>query len=551
MVGSPISLRQEPRMLDDVILCLCACANWLDIAMVVTLCVLLLAGFPAAFTLAGVALAYGLIGLSMGAFDTAFLEPLPLRIFGIVNNEVLLAVPLFILMGVILERAKIAEELLDTMARAFGSLRGGLGISVMVVGALLAASTGIVGATVVTMGLLSLPTMLKRGYSPSIAAGTVAAAGTLGQIIPPSIVLILLGDVLANAYQEAQLRDSIFAPETVSVGDLFAGALIPGLLLVGFYIVYLILIAIFQGRKMPPVPAEERFESRGAALAALRSLPAPLLLIVAVLGSILTGIATPSEAAALGAVGALLIAGSRRAVSTERAARLLSLSAIVALLFVFALADMVDLRMTQEERSVPELVAIVGAIIACGVGLAGAIAALRSLAKAQILRGTLGKSAEVTGMVFMILIGAALFSLVFRGLGGDETVASALAAIPGGTTGALIAVMAIMFVLGFFLDFIEITLVVVPLVAPSLLAMGVDPVWLGVLMAVNLQTSFLTPPFGFALFYLRGVAPPELRTTQIYRGALPFVVIQLLMLALLAIFPELATGLPDAMAAAR
>ncbi|MEM6650127.1 MAG: TRAP transporter large permease subunit, partial [Pseudomonadota bacterium] len=300
-------------MLDDIILCLCACATWLDIAMVITLCVLLLAGFPAAFTLGGVALFYGVLGLAIGAFDPSFIaDPFPIRIFGIVNNTVLLAVPMFILMGVILERSKIAEELLDTMARLFGGIRGGLGLSVMVVGALLAASTGIVGATVVTMGLLSLPTMLRRGYDPSLASGTIAAAGTLGQIIPPSIVLILLGDVISNAYQESQLQQGIFAPETVSVGDLFAGALIPGLLLVGIYILYLSGIALFRGSQSPAVPPEDRYKLDEAIKAALCTLPAPLLLIIAVLGAILTGKATPTEAASVGAVGGLLIAGSRQ-----------------------------------------------------------------------------------------------------------------------------------------------------------------------------------------------------------------------------------------------
>ena len=532
-------------MMDNIILCLCACATWLDIAMVITLCVLLLAGFPASFTLAGVALIYGLLGLAIGAFDPAFIaDPFPIRIFGIVNNDVLLAVPMFILMGVVLERSKIAEDLLDTMARLFGSVRGGLGISVMVVGALLAASTGIVGATVVTMGLLSLPTMLRRGYDPSLAAGSIAAAGTLGQIIPPSIVLILLGDVISNAYQESQLQQGIFAPETVSVGDLFAGALIPGLVLVGLYISYLILMAVFRGHTSPAVPAEDRFAVGEAMSAALRTLPAPLILIIAVLGSILTGKATPTEAASIGAIGAILIAGGRE-VLAKGPALLLARAGLAAIVVLILLSETVDLRLGRAVTSGTEKAGIALAVLACGVLVTGIAAALWSLLKDDVLKPILAKTTQVNGMVFTILIGAALFSLVFKGLGGDETIARALSATPGGAVGALIVVMVVMFALGFFLDFIEITLVAIPLVAPALLTLGIDPIWLGVMMAINLQTSFLTPPFGFALFYLRGVAPPDLRTAQIYKGALPFVGIQIFMLGLLAAFPGLATWLPQ------
>ena len=531
--------------MDTVILCLCACATWLDIAMVVTLLVLLMLGFPAAFTLAGTALFYGLLGLAIGAFDAAFLaEPFPIRIFGIVKNQVLLAVPLFVLMGVILERSKIAEELLDTMARLFGSLRGGLGISVMIVGALLAASTGIVGATVVTMGLLSLPTMLRRGYDPGLASGAIAAAGTLGQIIPPSIVLILLGDVISNAYQEAQLRQGVFSPQPVSVADLFAGALIPGLTLVALYLAYLVAMAVFRGRTSPAVPPKDRFALREAVSAAARALPAPLFLIVAVLGAILGGYATATQAAALGAVGALLIAGARSDIAANAPAKWAARAGLLATAALVLLAANFDLRLGREAAA-PDQAAILTAFAATLTLAVGTLAALWSLLGQRLLRPVLRQTTDVTAMVFTILIGAALFSLVFRGLGGDETVAHALASVPGGVWGALAAVMLVMFVLGFFLDFIEITLVVVPLVAPALFVLGVDPIWLGVLMAVNLQTSFLTPPFGFALFYLRGVAPPEVRTAQIYRGAIPFVLIQIVMLALLVAVPGLATWLPD------
>ncbi|MEM9233820.1 MAG: TRAP transporter large permease subunit, partial [Pseudomonadota bacterium] len=393
-------------MIDNLILCFCACANWLDIAMVITLCVLLLAGFPAAFTLAGVALLYGLLGLAVGAFDPSFIaEPFPIRIFGIVNNQVLLALPMFILMGVILERSRIAEELLDTMAKLFGGIRGGLGISVMLVGALLAASTGIVGATVVTMGLLSLPTMLRRGYDPALASGTIAAAGTLGQIIPPSIVLILLGDVMSNAYQESQLAQGIFAPRAISVGDLFAGALVPGLLLVVLYLLYIGAVALFRGSKAPAVPAEEHISFSEIGPKLLGTLMPPLLLIIAVLGSILTGKATATEAASIGAIGALLIAGSRRDMSGPLS-RILSIAGILSIITLIILDETVDLRLGREAITGVERTGIILAFIACGVLAAGIMAAGVSLLKKTVLWPVLQKTAEVNGMVFTILIGA-------------------------------------------------------------------------------------------------------------------------------------------------
>jgi tripartite ATP-independent transporter DctM subunit len=384
-------------------------------------------------------------------------------------------------MGVMLERSKIAEELLDTMALLFGPLRGGLGISVMIVGMLLAASTGIVGATVVTMGLLSLPTMVRRGYDPGLSCGTICASGTLGQIIPPSIILVLLGDVLSSAYQQAQLNMGIFSPETVSVGDLFVGALIPGLLLVGLYIIYLIFTAVLRPASCPAIPEEERRALSGKALAwrAVIVLLPPLVLMVLVLGSIIGGAATPTEAASVGAVGAMVLAGFRRQLY------------------------------------------------------------LAKLKEVMLI------TTEVTCMVFFILIGASIFSLVFRGFSGDDAVHNILTNLPGGVFGAVFAVMLVMFLLGFVLDFIEITFVVVPIVGPVLLGMDLNPVWLGIMMAINLQTSFLTPPFGFALFYLRGVAPPTIRTGEIYRGVMPFIVIQLLTLGLLALAPSLATWLPS------
>jgi tripartite ATP-independent transporter DctM subunit len=451
--------------------------EWVALLLFAAVVILLLAGFPVAFSLGGTALIFALGGVLGGGFESAFLSGLPSRLFGIMTNETLIAVPLFIFMGITLERARIAEDLLETLSALFGSLRGGLGISVTLVGMLLAASTGIVGATVVTMGLLSLPTMLKRGYSAEIATGTICASGTLGQIIPPSIILVMLGDVMSSAYQQAQLSQGVFSPETVSVGDLFAGALIPGLLLVVLYVAYLVITAIFKPESMPPrIASVDDHVSIGRILAALAP---PLILIFAVLGSILGGFATPTEAAGVGAMGAMLIALQRRAMTMER---------------------------------------------------------LR-----EIMRGTL----RISSMVFMILIGASVFSLVFRGYGGDDGVRAILESLPGGVIGAMLAVMLVMFLLGFVLDFIEITFVVVPIVGPVLLSMGVDPVWLGIMIAINLQTSFLTPPFGFALFYLRGVAPPEVTTGQIYRGVIPFVGIQILALLILAAFPDLVTWLPD------
>ena len=451
------------------------------LAMVLTLCGALLLGFPVAFTLSGVALIYALIGAYFEVFELAFVQALTNRIYGIMTNDLLIAVPLFVFMGVMLERSKLAEALLDTMALLMGRLRGGLGIAVSAVGALLAASTGIVGATVVTMGLLSLPTMLKRGYAPSISCGSICAAGTLGQIIPPSIVLILLGDQISAAYQQAQLAAGNFAPEPVSVADLFVGALIPGLTLVLLYILWQMVYANIYPDRMPPIPAAERaaIGNREMAGRVLLVLMPPLLLIVLVLGSILIGLATPTEAAGVGAMGSLALAAFRRQLSLAN------------------------------------------------------------------LREVMFSTARVSAMVFTILIGAQLFSLVFRGFEGDEIVAEFLHGLPGGVFSAMLLTMALMFVLGFFLDFIEIVFVVVPIVGPAILMNeGISPVWFAIMIAVNIQTSFLTPPFGFALFYLRGVAPREVKTTDIYRGVAPFVVLQLLMLGILAAFPAMATWLP-------
>ncbi len=509
---------------------------YLDLLMFAAACLVLLLGFPVAFTLAGVALAFGLIGQSLDIFDIGFFYALPQRIYGTMTNEVLIAVPLFVFMGTMLERARVAEDLLENMSRLFAGVRGGLGISVSIVGALLAASTGIVGATVVTMSLLSLPTMLRRGYAPSLAAGSIAAAGTLGQIIPPSIVLVLLGDVIANAYQKAQLEQGIFAPETVSVGELFSGSLIPGLVLVGLYIIYQVGLAIFKPSMAPPAEYDDDLVLSDL----LGALFAPIFLIISVLGSILAGIATPTEAAAVGAVGTILLAGHKLGDRKK-----LMVAGALSVILVVALTSTFDLRLERDNIATPDLLAIGVALALCGVIVAAVGASLLTAYRLGVLESTMRSTTHTTSMVFVILIGAALFSLVFRGLGGDDTIHDLLQSLPGGTWTAVAVVMLVMFLLGFFLDFIEIIFVVVPLVGPVLLGMGVDPVWLGVMMAINLQTSFLTPPFGFALFYLRGAAPESVSTGDIYRGAIPFVIIQLIMLALLAWIPEMATWLPE------
>jgi len=456
-----------------------ALSDMLAVAMVAAVCVLLPIGYPVALTLGGVSLGFAALGAASGLMNLALLGALPERIYGVMTNEVLLAIPLFIFMGVMLERSRIAEQLLETMARLFGALPGGLGLSVVFVGMLLAAAKGVVGATTVTMGLIVLPTMLRHGYDKALAAGTVAATATLAQIFPPATVLVLLGDQLSNSYQAAQLAQGNFAPLTVSVADLFAAAIVPGFALVLLYMLYLIAIAVLFPKKSPPVAPDPK-APHGAALLGefFAALVAPIGLIVAVLGSILGGIATPTEAASVGAVGAIVLAAFRS-------------------------------------------------------GPAG------------VLVPVVQRTAQITSMIFLILIGATIFSLVFRGLGGDRLVERLLTHLPGGTGGAVLAVMLAVFVLGFVMDAFEIIFVVVPIVAPVLLQMpGVDPVWLGVMLAVNLQTSYMHPPLGATLFYLRGVAPPEVTTRHIYLGIIPYVLIQLAMLVALWFLPELATWLP-------
>ncbi|URQ66559.1 TRAP transporter large permease subunit [SAR86 cluster bacterium] len=451
--------------------------EFIPLLMFGVICLVLLAGFPVAFSLAGTALIFAGLGVITGTFESAFLGAIPNRLYGDMTNMTLVAVPLFVFMGVLLEKSNLAQDLLSNMAEVIGGFRGSLAISVIFVGALIAASTGIVGATVIAMGLISLPIMLSRNYDPSLSAGTICATGTLGQIIPPSIALVILGDVLSAAYQQSQLSIGNFSARTVSVGDLFMGAIIPGLILVFCYAFYVIIRA-YLSPKMAPSQVVTIVSGKWKIL--LTSLLPPFILITSVLGSILLGIATPTEAAGVGALGAILLAVSKS-----------------------------------------------------------------SLTRANLTEAV-ETTTEITAMVFMILLGSSIFSLVFRGFGGDDLITGIFTELPGGAFGAVLVVMVIIFLLGFILDFIQITLVVVPIVGPALLMLGVDPIWLGIMIAINLQTSFLTPPFGFALFYLRGVAPDTLATKAIYRGVIPFILIQLGVLIALAIFPELVTALPQA-----
>jgi len=441
---------------------------------------MLITGYPVAFCLVGTGLLFGAIGSLLGVFDLNFFSFLPDRIFGIVNNEILIAIPLFVFMGIMLERSRIAEELLKTLGAVFAPFPSGMAIGVTIVGTLLAASTGVVGATVVAMGLLSLPTMLSRGYSASFACGSICASGTLGQIIPPSILLILLADQTSNAYRVGQMSVGNMAPEAVSVLDLFAGALVPGFMLVAGYIILQLLYGVFKPDHAPATRlADAGLEHSSLLIQVIKSLVPPLFLILAVLGSILGGIATPTEAASVGAIGAALLAVAHRRLN---------------------------------------------------------LAMLR-----DVMRETL----SLTAMIFMILIGATTFTLVFRGLGGDDLVHELLTNIAGGELTVLLIVMITVFILGFFIDFIEIIVIVVPIVGPALFAMDINPIWFAILLAINLQTSFLTPPFGFSLFYLQGVVPEGVRITDIYKGVIPFIGVQLAVLLALAAFPELVTWLPE------
>lgn len=530
----------------------------LDLLMFPAAILLLLRGFPVAFTLAGIGLIFSMLGAwaQVGFFaggDLGFLKPLFGRLYGLVDetNEVLVAVPLFVFMGVMLERSGVAGELLTAMSQLLGRLPGGLGIAAAFVGMLLAASTGIVGATVVTMGLISLPTMLAQGYDKRLATGVIAASGTLGQIIPPSIVLIILGDVLSNSYLEARRSVGDWAPTPMSVGDVFSGALVPGLLLVACYMVYVLVVAWLR----PDAAPRARLTGPTPGISAiLQVMVAPLLLIVSVLGSILLGVATPTEAASIGATGAILLAGQRLSDKPPTP----QLAALTGVGLVVAATNTFDLRIAGDGATAINMVglAIAGAGLACiGWGLCVSLWRTWTSRDAQtggsVLATALRTTTRMTAMVFTIYIGAQIFNLAFRGLGGEETIRHFFDALPGGAWTALAAVMLVMFVLGFFLDFLEIVFVVTPIMAPALFAFNdadgqalFHPVWIAVLMGLNLQTSFLTPPFGFALFYLRAVAPKEVATRDIYRGVIPFVLIQIAVLALVVLLPGLATGLP-------
>ncbi|MCR9136724.1 MAG: TRAP transporter large permease subunit [Alphaproteobacteria bacterium] len=533
----------------------------LDLLMFPAAIILLLCGFPVAFTLAGVGLIFAVLGAltHTGFFasgDLSFLKALFGRLFGLMDesNEVLVAVPLFVFMGVMLERSGVATELLESMSRLFGRWPGGLGLSVAFVGMLLAASTGIVGATVVTMGLISLPTMLAHHYDKRLATGVIAASGTLGQIIPPSIVLIILGDVLSNSYLEARRSVGDWAPSPMTVGDVFSGALLPGLLLVALYMAYTLAVALWRPDRAPSAVLPGAGPALGSLLKIL--LP-PLILIVAVLGSILFGVATPTEAAAIGAVGAILLAGQRLGGTTS----LPQIAAVFGAVIVVAAVALFDLRVVRQDWPTGDRIGM--AIAACGlvafaIGLAISLRQTWQSREADsavpVLAQAMRTTTKMTAMVFTIYIGAQVFNLAFRGLGGEQTIHDFFTALPGGPWMALAAVMLVMFVLGFFLDFLEIVFVVTPIMAPVLFAFNdasgqalFHPVWIAVLMGLNLQTSFLTPPFGFSLFYLRGVAPKEVLTSDIYRGVVPFVLIQILVLALVMAWPGLSTWLPAAL----
>lgn len=516
----------------------------LSLLMFAAACGLLLLGFPVAFTLAGTALIFAAIGYAFGVFRPIDLAALPSRYFGVMTNYVLVAVPLFVFMGVMLERSRIAEQLLQTMGQLFGKTRGGLGISVILVGMLLAASTGIVGATVVTMGLLSLPAMLNNGYDKRLATGAICASGTLGQIIPPSIVLVLLGDILQGASGQARATlmaqgrfDLVLKP--VNVLDLFAGALLPGLMLAGLYMGWIVLVAFVAPERAPPM--REQIDRADLWRRVLKVLAPPAILILAVLGSILFGIAPPTEAAAIGAVGALLLATRNAEGVVPRAVRYAGIAAVV----ILVLRATVDLNIWRDQVSTLTWIGAGMALVGTAALFWGVAVAVWRTWQSGILTEVMRTTLHISTMVFVILLGASVFSMVFRSLGGEAIVHDVLHGLPGGQLGAVLLVMALMFGLGFFLDYIEIIFVVVPIVAPVLLTMGVDPIWLGVLISVNLQTSFLTPPFGFALFYLRGVAPPSVTTGDIYKGIVPFVAIQVFGLALLIAFPGIGTWLPS------
>jgi tripartite ATP-independent transporter DctM subunit len=508
----------------------------LDLMMFAALIGFILLGFPVSFTIAGVATLFAGLGYLTGQMDITLLGALSQRLFGVLTNDVLIAIPLFVVMGALLEKSGIAEELLETMGRLFGQLRGGLGVSVVIVGAMLAASTGIVGATVVAMGLIALPAMLRTGYDPRLASGIVCASGTLGQLIPPSTILIILADVIANAYQQAQYKQGKFSIDTVSVGQLFAAALIPGIVVVIIYILYVLVRAWLRPQDAPAVQAAAD-QVTNADIA--RAILPPILLIVAVLGAILGGVASPTEAASVGAVGAILMVGHKYAARPH-----LVLVGAVCLGLLVVAAGVAPVRLQRADATTATWV--LGGVYAL-LGLIGMAAVLASgmiAFRKNVLPQALTSTMVVTSMIFATILTASMFSLVFIGLGGEDRIGRFLTNMPGGPTGALLFTMVLIFILGCFLDFVEIAVILLPLVTPILLVMGLDPVWLAILFAINLQTSFLTPPFGFSLFYLRGAAPPEITTAHIYRGVGPFIALNVLAMLVVWLYPTLATWLP-------
>lgn len=511
---------------------------WLNIGMMVALCTFILVGIPVAFVLTSCAIVFGGLGVILGAFDPFLLGALAQRVFGTMTSETLIAIPLFVFMGLMLERSQIAPDLIETMGRLFGRMNGGLAISVTAVGALLGAAAGVVGATVVTMGLIALPAMMRYRYEPGFATGSICAAGTLGQIIPPATVLVILGEVLASAWQQAQLAQGIFSVTTITVSDLYAGAMIPGLVLTALYAIYQAALCWWKPAIGPAMPEDEAGHVPLTRL--LEVLVAPIVLLIAILGATIVGIATPTEAAAVGAIGATLLAGLRMGNGNPWPIHL----AHAAALLLVALGWVADLRLGRAQTPLVDQLALATAAVLAAIIFWGVAVALWRTFRDGVLSASCHATMTVTAMIFATLIGATLFTLVFRGLGGDEVVRAFLEMVPGGKYGALLVVMLVIFILGFPLDFVEIVIIVVPITGPVLMQMGIDPIWLGVLIAMNLQTSFLTPPLGPTLFYIQSVLPEGVTSRDVYRGITPFVAIQVIGLLLVVLFPATATWLP-------
>jgi TRAP-type mannitol/chloroaromatic compound transport system permease large subunit len=503
--------------------------------------IVLMSGYIVAWTLGGLSVIFATLAWYYGAFDPSLAAAIGTRFLGTATNPVLIAVPLFIFMGVVLERSKIAEVLLTTMGQLFGSMRGGLGISVVLVGAVLAASTGVVGATVVAMGLLALPAMLRAGYDPKLATGVICASGTLGQIIPPSTVLIFTADILQSANAAAQLAKGNLAPDTVSVGDLFAGAFIPGVMLALIYALWVAVRAALDPSAAPALVMTPE-QKRGLGERVVISLIPPLTLIFAVLGSIIAGVATPTESASVGSIGAILLAQVK--MLTDYWYRNKDEASKNHALFYFWILFLILIAAISYFTGAFGLLTLLLVIIGLAMLPILGVSALRNEFFSTLYHSS-KNTMTITSMIFIILLGASAFALVFTRMGGDGLVQDFLAMMPGGLVGATIVVMTIMFILGFFLDTFEIIFITVPITAPILLLMGMDPILLGVLIGIIMQTSFLTPPFGFALFYLRGVAPPSVSTVTIYKGIIPFVIIQVAVFGIVWAYPKLATYLPN------